>query len=61
MSKWLKAAKLTVENTTGHFRPQRSATGPAAMAAIISPTRLAEKIYPIAFKGMCMFPEMEAP
>src|ERR1700684_4330523 len=39
-------AKLSVEKMTVHLRPHRSAIGPVAIAAIIRPIRLAEKIGP---------------
>src|ERR1700733_7125705 len=57
----LKMPKVIVESTTTHLRPQRSAMGPAAMAASIKPKRLAEKTYPIVFRGIWRFSEIAAP
>src|ERR1700674_2383818 len=54
-----KIPKTIVEITTGHLRPQRSAIGPVAIAAIIKPTRLAERIGPKALNGIFRLSEMD--
>jgi hypothetical protein len=41
-----------VDEITGRLRPVRSAIGPVAIAAIINPTKIAEKIGLKALSGM---------
>ena len=50
-----KTANVSADKITGHLRPQRSATGPMAMAAIIKPMSAAEKTEPKFFRGIAKF------
>src|SRR5580692_10490477 len=45
--------KMSVQQTIGHFRPQRSAIGPESMEEIIKPMRAKTKMGPKFLMGMC--------
>ena len=53
-----KDAKITTETMTTHRRPYRSAIGPLAIAAIISPNSAAESTAPNAGSGTPRFSDM---
>ena len=46
-----KIANMSVETTTGHLRPQRSATGPMIIEAVMKPIKPQAKTGVKAFKG----------